>query len=370
MRPKLLHVFPTLAIGGQQTRFVTIANELGQEFQHRLISLDGRHEAVNLLNPAIDVALLHAPTLTQNPVKALRRIIKFLAEIDADILMTYNWGSIDWVIANRVRFHRPHIHLEDGFGPDEANRQKTRRVLTRRLFLQRSIVVVPSEKLQQIALSSWRLRPERVHYVPNGIDASRFDNIPTLGVPFFHRSNGECIIGVFSPLRAEKNLGRLLQALGEISNSRSPSRLVICGDGAERSALMDLATYLKLNDKVIFTGHIPRPEAVMGAFDIFAMSSDTEQMPYAVLEAMAARLPIVATDVGDIRKMVAAENRRFIVPRDDPRRLTTAIMQLCDNPTLRYRIGYANRARVEEVFSIGSMSKALRKLLREVSPKS
>jgi glycosyltransferase involved in cell wall biosynthesis len=367
MRLTLLHVFPTLAVGGQQTRFATIANALGPAFRHLLVSLDGREEAIGLLKTGVEFLVLRVPPLTHNPFKDLRNNAVVSSKIEADILITYNWGAIDWAILNRCWFRRPHIHLEDGFGPDEVMRQKRRRVLTRRLFLQRSLVVVPSEKLVQIAQRAWRLCPRQIRYVPNGIDASRFDRLPRDGQSFFHRYPHECVIGTFSPLRREKNLGRLLQAFADICIRTSAVRLVICGDGPERSELLALASRLKIVERVVFTGHINRPEAVLGAFDLFAMSSDTEQMPYAVLEAMAAALPIVATDVGDIQKMVATENREFIVSRDDLLGLSAALIQLCDSDILRRQVGRANRLRVEQVFSIGSMTEPFRRVLLEAA---
>ena len=77
----------------------------------------------------------------------------------------------------------------------------------------------------------------------------------------------------------------------------------------------------------------------MGAFDLFAMTSDTEQMPYAVVEAMAARLPVLATAVGDVATMVGDENRPFIIARDDQRHLVAALARLCGDQALRRRLG-------------------------------
>ena len=156
-------------------------------------------------------------------------------------------------------------------------------------------------------------------------------------------------------------------AFADICIRTSAVRLVICGDGPERSELLALASRLKIGNRVVFTGHINRPEAVLGTFDVFAMSSDTEQMPYAVLEAMAAGLPVVATDVGDIQKMVATENRQFIVARDDLPGLSAALIQLCDSDILRRQVGRANRLRVEQVFSIDSMTEPFRTVLIEAA---
>jgi L-malate glycosyltransferase len=364
MPPVLLHVFPTLSVGGQQTRFATVANHLGSGFRHRLVSLDRRDAAIALLDPGLDYAVLPAPAYTANPIARLRGIVDMNAWAEADLAITYNWGAIEWAIVNRIHFRRPHIHLEDGFGADEADGQKMRRVLTRRLVLSRSTVVVPSRHLVEIARTHWRLEPQRVIYIPNGIDASRFDRIPADGHPFFFRRDGECVIGSFSPLRQEKNIGRLVEAFAEVVAMLSPRpmRLVICGDGPDRGSLGKLARRLDVADRVTFTGNVPKPEAVMGAFDLLAMTSDTEQMPYAVLEAMAARLPVLATGVGDIAIMVGKENQPFIVPRYDHRALVDSLARLCRDEGLRRRLGQANRFQVEQDFDILPMVNAFRRI--------
>ena len=95
------------------------------------------------------------------------------------------------------------------------------------------------------------------------------------------------------------------------------ARLVIIGDGPERQTLERLAAELGIADRVRFAGHVAAPAAEYARFDVFALPSDTEQMPLSVLEAMAAGLPVVSTDVGDVRAMVAEENAPLLVPKDD-----------------------------------------------------
>ena len=364
MPPVLLHVFQSLEVGGQQTRFATMANRLGRSYRHLLISLSGRAEAVALLDPDLDATLLPVTDQTTSMPRLLRIIARQIAKADPEVLVTYNWGTIEWAIVNRIAFRRPHIHLEDGFGPDEADGQKRRRVLARRFALSRSTVVVPSSTLVGIASAVWRLDAGRVIHIPNGIDPARFDDIHTSGSSFFSRTVQECVVGSVTALRREKNIGRLLHAFAQVAGTAAqPIRLVICGDGPERGALGELAGRLGIDGRVDFAGQVPKPEAVMGAFDLFAITSDTEQMPYSVLEAMAAGLPILATDVGDIAAMVCEENRPFVVPRDDPDRLALALAQLCRDPELRRRVGKANRLRVEERFRIPPMVEAFRRVL-------
>src|SRR5262249_3647725 len=93
----------------------------------------------------------------------------------------------------------------------------------------------------------------------------------------------------------------------------------------------------------------PYPERVMPALDIFAMSSDTEQMPIGLLEAMACGLPVVATNVGDIVQMIAEENRSLVSPSRSAEPLAGALNLLISNQDLRERLGAANlgKARAE-----------------------
>jgi glycosyltransferase involved in cell wall biosynthesis len=129
-----------------------------------------------------------------------------------------------------------------------------------------------------------------------------------------------------------------------------PTRLIIAGDGMERGALERLAGELGIADRVIFTGHVV-PESVLGTFDIFALSSDTEQMPNALLEAMAAGCAVAAVDVGDVKGMMCEENQDFIVPRDDQVAFAAAIEHLLWDHATRERLGRLNRDRAVAEFS-------------------
>ena len=157
------------------------------------------------------------------------------------------------------------------------------------------------------------------------------------------------VIGTVAPLRLEKNIGRLLRVFAMLKFPH-PLRLIIAGDGGQRASLEGLAAELGIADRVIFTGQVV-PEAVLGTFDIFALSSDTEQMPNALLEAMAASRAIAAVNVGDVKKIVCDDNREFIVDRDDARAFAEALTRLLSDPERRRALGCANRRRVVKEFS-------------------
>ena len=340
--PLLLDVFHTFDPGGAQTRFVSLANHFGRALRHIVVAMDGRNGMAAELKPDLDIVFRNVAVLKGQTLANSKAFRSLLRELRPDILVTHNWGTIEWAMANWPRLVR-HIHFEDGFGPDETDRQFPRRVWARRLLLRRSTVIVPSRNLQRIAREIWRLPESAVRYIPNGIDCARFAAAPDPALMRKWSGDGP-IIGTVAALRGEKNTERLIRAFGMAARD-TPCRLVIVGDGAERPRLEKLMAELGLSARVTFTGTIAGTERVYGGFDIFALTSDTEQMPYTVLEAMAASRPVVATDVGDIRHMVAPENLPYLVARDDAA-VAEALRLMVADGNLRSAVGQANRDKV------------------------
>src|SRR5271170_3118985 len=120
-------------------------------------------------------------------------------------------------MANRVFPLARHIHIEDGFGPEERDRQLRRRVWFRRMALggEHTTVVLPSRTLLGIATGQWRLRPASLRYLVNGVDCERFgvSRKPA-------RAGGPVVIGTVASLRREKNLGRLIGAFALVRRER------------------------------------------------------------------------------------------------------------------------------------------------------
>lgn len=348
--PHILHVFPSFGIGGVPLRMMRVINHFGDRLRHSVIALDGDFAAADTVAAGLDVVLLAAGEGRHGLARRLIGNTARLRRLRPDLLMTYNWGAIEWAMADRLFPVARQIHLEAGFGKEEADRQIRRRVVFRRWALARCAqVVVPSRNLEDLALRVWKLPARQVLYVPNGVDLDRFAASSRDADAGFVRREAELVVGTVAPLRPEKNVGRLVRVFAALD--RAPStRLVIAGDGAERAMLARLAGELGIGEKVVFTGQVA-PETVLGSFDVFALSSDTEQMPNGLLEAMAAGRAVAAVDVGDVKSILSPENREFVVPRDDSAAFAAVIARLLRDPQKRAELGRKNRERVAALFS-------------------
>jgi glycosyltransferase involved in cell wall biosynthesis len=364
--PKLLHVFSTFAVGGPQARTAELIHAFGPAMEHVLIAADGRTDAIGAFDLARAVRLVPVRFAKGRGIAPgnLIRVRRLLRAERPALMLTYNFGALEAALANRLWPLCPHLHFEEGFGPEEsAGRQLRRRVWLRRLALGGGTrIVVPSRTLERIAVQRWGFSADRVVYAPNGVDLERFADRPVGGATVVERRPGEVLIGTVGALRPEKNLARLLRAFAALPAS-PPTRLVVVGDGPERQRLAALTAELGVADRVILTGQLAHPERVLALLDLFALSSDTEQMPISLLEAMAARLPVVATDVGDVAAVLPAAQHAFVVDRAAEALFVSAMTRLIADDALRRNLGTENHARVRRHFERTAMVARYRDLL-------
>jgi glycosyltransferase involved in cell wall biosynthesis len=365
----LCHIFPAFGTGGPQVRTAVVINGTDGEFRHTVVSLGGDLSGRGRLRDPDAVTCFQAPRRRWWGA-SLAALSHLLKSIGPDLVVTYNWGGTDGVLAARLCGIRRLIHAEDGFGPDEVRGQKLRRVLARRVLLQAaSRVVCPSHTLVRIARRDWSVPRKKLLYLPNGVDTTRFAPPDPGAAEAARRRLGiapdETVVGSVGQLRGEKNPERLLRVCAAVMPGRR-FRVLIVGDGALRERLTVLARDLGLAERVVFAGVVDDPAECYRAMDVFALSSDTEQMPLAVLEAMAAGLPVVSTDVGDVAAMLSAENRGCIVPVGREDAFAVCLAALLDDGGTRAALGRANRARCVAQYEVTGMVRAYHRLYREV----
>lgn len=164
------------------------------------------------------------------------------------------------------------------------------------------------------------------------------------------------VVGTISRVSIEKGHKYLIQAVAQLSARKPNLRVLIVGDGPERTSLEYLVKQMGLDSTVLFTGFEHDVSSARVAMDIFAQPSvQREGLPTAVLEAQAAGLPVVASDIGGMRESIEDGVTGLLVPPGDANRLAKAIESLMDNGALRTRMGAAARERVATHFSMEQM---------------
>lgn len=357
-QPHLLHVFSTFVPAGPEMRTVRMINAFGDRYRHSILAIDGRTEAAKELDPGVPAKILPNIERAGTP-RTVRNLRALFRRERPDLVLSYNWGAFDSVLASRsLGLHRRHLHHEDGFNADEAQGFKRRRVWTRRLFLPSAAkVVVPSQLLEAIANEHWKLKGDQVQLIPNGIDLAAFGAGDGRERHRYHLNIPEAavVIGFVGHLRPVKNPVRLVRAFAEI-RSQVPPHLVMLGTGDEEDAVRKAAVAADVFGRVHLVGHQSDTAPWYRAMDVFALSSDSEQMPVALLEAMASSLPVVSTDVGDVRAMLPGDQGPFIAGgQDRTLDLTRALQALVEDPDRRADLGTQNRQRVEQRYSFETM---------------
>ena len=363
-RLRLLHLHSTFSPGGKELRAAKLMNAFGSGVEHVVVSgVQGELGAASVVDPAIPASYpADFPSLAGKPspwrwwqiARAMRGF---------DLVLTYNWGAMDAVGAHWLFGHLlglpPLVHHEDGFNQDEAQALKPIRNRFRRLTLPTATaLVVPSRVLEKIALQVWRVPPGKLKRISNGIPLDDYQAVATkAALPGLAKPQGALWLGTMAGLRAVKNLPRLVRAFAALP---PPWHLVIVGEGSERAAILAEAARLGLADRVHLPGFAPDPAQVLPLFDLFALSSDSEQFPISVIEAMAAGLTVVSPSVGDVAAIVSADNQPLITPPGDEAALGAALAKAGGDPALRAAIGKANRARAFAEFGEEAMVRAYR----------
>lgn len=332
-RYKLQHIFYNFDTGGTQKRLSDFIEFTSDIFDHYITALNGdySHLEKNNLKAEKYTISYEKGKLFEN-IFSIKNAIKIL---QPHCLLTQNFGTLEAIIANTPQMI-PHIHNEDGFGVDEQKSLKWKRNWLRKIFLINKTTCVPSETLEILAKAHWSSYHHTIQFIPNGVP--EFENYP---LPPFD-NYGKITIGTVAICRPEKNLKKFIKLIYDLKQKNIHVFGVLVGDGSELNDLKTYAHSLGLTDTdFLFVGYTDNHRQFTAFFDIFALSSLTEQQPFGVLDAMAAGLPIIATDVGDIKNMVSFDNKNYIDNHIFDTNIHN-IIELTHNKNLRKDIGNKN----------------------------
>lgn len=222
-------------------------------------------------------------------------------------------------------------------------------------------IVVNSQNNFDLAIEKRITSPHKLKCIYNGIDLNIFtknlspkENAKNFLVP---KTNKQIIIGTIANFYRNKGLHILVQAAHQLLQ-RSPQLkdsllFIIIGDGIEKNFIESKITLYGLTDIFCLTGAIPHAGKYLKAFDIFVLPSLKEGLPWTIMEAMAAPLPIIATDVGGNKEIITDGENGLIIPPQDPNALEQALLDLLSDKERRAYLAQRAQERVKD-FSLES----------------
>jgi glycosyltransferase involved in cell wall biosynthesis len=360
-------------------RAVDIMNARSNRFRHLITSVDGRYSASELISQEVDVEMLSvlgygryndtrmrlvAPLWPlRNLAVELRNSIRLIKQHQPDLILCYGVGSWSAAFAAQL-LSRRYVWFEDGFNYSDGHRRTKRRIWLRRSAMRgAAVVVVPSKTLENICLSEIGLPRARLFRISNGVSLSRFSPRDKHAArKHLFLPEQKILIGTVCHLRPEKRIDLLLEVVPKIQKS---VHLVIAGTGPCEPELRSKMDRLDIGERVTFLGHQRDVSTVLGALDLFVCCSETEQMPLALLEAMACAKPAIVTDVGDCAAVLDAGNWPLLVPARDAASLASAISDVLSGHDLE-EIGTRNRRLCEQRYSSDGMIEAHSNLYERV----
>jgi len=208
----------------------------------------------------------------------------------------------------------------------------------------------------------------RITVIPNGVDTDRFDGRAPADEARRVLGGGEApLVGSVGCLAPRKDYGTLLEALALLAGRGRAFGAVLVGEGPERAALEARSTALGLGARVRFLGERCAVERLLPGMDVFVLSSREEGIPNALLEAMAAGRPCVATAVGGTPEVLEDGATGWLVPAGSPEALAAALEEALARPEEALRRGAAARRAMRERHSIGAMARAHESFYERVS---
>ena len=242
--------------------------------------------------------------------------------------------------------------------------------LERRLSRWSRVIISVSRSGHLEALGLRLFRPEQSVVIVNGVDVEENERL-LLESPVRRESLGltaaDLVIGCVSRFDPVKRLELLVDALRRLKDRVPRLVLVLVGGGGELERIRRLVAERGLSDRVIFTGFVENPVRVQAALDLYVAASRKEGLPLAVLEAMAAGLAVVATDVPGHRDVVAPGETGLLVAPEDPAALAEAVATLLSDPARRKSLGQAGRERVRQEFGVRAMVDATAAVYRRAA---
>ena len=400
MRKKLLFVITKSEMGGAQRFLHELVTHLNPEKYDISVAAGGNGELFRNLNEK-NIKTIKIRNFSNIPgiknLLAFFEIFLLIIKIKPDVIYLLSSeagfsgaiaGSFYRFFSRSPRWPVLHRRLRQGESFSEAGKKlkiiyriggwafkEPRNIIIKKIYLLaekisapfKDIIIVNSEFDRQLAIKNKIARPEKIITIYNGIDLNEIKLLPKeQAIKFIEskivslrgmsrRDKNSILIGTIANFYKNKGLDFLILAAVRIKKSQPNWQFAVIGDGPERLNLEKLIINHELENNVLLLSSIPDAYKYLKVFDLFVLSSVKEGQPWVILEAMAAALPIVATNIAGIPEMIENEKSGLLVEPADSDALAAAIEKMLTHPSLSHECAAQAFKVLKEKFGINEM---------------
>lgn len=367
-RPTIGHVLHTLNVGGAEILARQFAHFSRAEFRFVFACLD----TLGSMGQTLQEEGFEVFVLGRRPgldVRCAWRLGRWLKRANVRLVHAHQYGPFFYsALARRLSRHTPILLTEHG--RDYPDYRRPKRVLANRWLLARNDRLVGvGDCVRRALIDNEGFPASRVEVIRNAVDTSRSETPPRLRQELrteWGVAPHDPVIIQVARLNRLKDHVTALRMMELVTQRLHRARLVLVGDGEERPALEQLARQLGLERQVIFFGERSDVADILPAADLFLLTSITEGIPLTLIEAMAAGLPCVTTDVGGNGEVLVDGETGLLAEPGQPEDLAEKVCRLIADLPLRARLGRAGRERAVAEFDHLRMHQAYQLVYRQM----
>jgi glycosyltransferase involved in cell wall biosynthesis len=353
---KILYVIGGLGVGGAERQLLYLVEGIARLADVTVVSLSGSDVA--LLPEFERLARVQSVLCPKRPgvdPMLIPRLVVMLRRERPAIVHTYlrtagYWGRVAACLAGVPILIASERNIE-------IERGRIANLLDRTLSLVTDRVVVNANAIRDYLIRTERIAPARIEVIRNGIPVSQTLLEADLSRVRWELGLGEFehVVGFIGRLVPQKNPWLFLEMAKAVLGSGLKCGFLLVGDGPLRATLTDQAHTLGIQEAVRFAGvrnDVPR---ILGAIDLLVLTSDWEGLPNVILEALAAGVPAVATNVGGVGEVLADGVTGYVVPPRDLSTLVNRVVRILGDRGFRSECGRRGQEYVQSHFSISAM---------------
>lgn len=344
-RKRIVQLIITLEVGGCESALLRMLPLLDKAFEHTIITLRKKGPLASAFkNKGIRVIAIEQKSIFD--ISSYIRLKRTLQDMNPDLIMT-NLLHADFIGRFFIQFFVPCKVISSLVTTYNFKRYWLARLFERLSKGLADGYMANSESVKKTYVEKFHVPEKKITVIPAGIDTNLFLSIEKdiilkeeLGIPLDNR-----VIICVGSLHKNKGHRFLLSAFEEIYNTYPHTKLLIVGSGVEKDALLKQIERYQSKNAICFLGRRDDVPKLLRLSDVFILPTFFEGMSNAIMEAMAAGLPIITTDIPENKEIVHHEQTALLCPVGDAQCLSESLKRLLDSPSLATSL--AEKARVE-----------------------